>query len=149
VGRIVKTVLAPAILGRLDEPLRGLPAAEEAFRSGGIAALTPSRGHLALRRPGDTIPRGRRRPGHILTTVVPLVRCEEAAPRLDVVLRRGGDVGDSSRSAASTPIALPPNSALTFVALAGTLEYASGGAMEAASGWHTYEFTFGMPSHTR
>jgi hypothetical protein len=148
-SRIVRTVLAPAILARFEEPVRGLPALEEAFRGGGVAALTPSRGHLALRRPGDTIPRGRRRPGHILTTVVPLVSCEEDVPRLDVVLRLDGDAGDSSRSAASTPIVLPPNSALAFVALSGTLEYASGAVSEDKSGLPTYEFTLSVPGGSR
>ena len=146
VTKVVRTALAPAILARFEDPLHRLLTPDASVGASDLAALTASRGHLALRQPGDVIPKGRRRAAHVLTTVVPLVRGDEGVPRMNLVLQRHGHAGGSSPPdpAAARAIPLSSNSALTFVSLAGTLEFVADPTTEATSGLHTYEFPFAL-----
>ena len=115
---VVRKTLAPAILARFEEPL--------------TRTLAASRGHLALRRPGEAIPRDGRRTAPVLTTVVPLAG--EGVDDVQLVLERAQDASQSRA------IALPRNSALAFLSALGRAALPA--AESEAPGLHTYEFSF-------
>lgn len=143
VSRIARKTFGPAIVARFDEAPPHLLAREPGSMAPG-AALSASRGRIAVRRAGDVVPKDRRRTAQVLTTFVPLtLPGEEVAVSL-APHAPGADGGSRSDTPERASMTLPANSALTVLSLAGSVEFLSRAGVEPArTGVCMFEFPIG------